>query len=63
MNPRLAGFRIRKSVRFAPSHQTPSHMNELREFLSLLNACDLIVLTLVSTDRLYCRFFLGGLYM
>ncbi|MCC9169149.1 hypothetical protein [Pontibacter harenae] len=37
-------------------------MNELTEFLNRISACDLIVLTLVSADRLYCRFFREGLY-
>ncbi|MFD3003954.1 hypothetical protein ACFS7Z_26595 [Pontibacter toksunensis] len=37
-------------------------MSELTEFLNRLTHCDMLVLTLVSTDRLYCRFFLGGLY-
>ena len=37
-------------------------MNELTEFLNKLTACDLIVLTPVSTDRIYCRYFHQGLY-
>lgn len=39
-------------------------MSELTEFLAKLESCecDLIVLTFISDDRLYCRFFKGGLY-
>ncbi|WP_162055820.1 hypothetical protein [Pontibacter pamirensis] len=37
-------------------------MSELTEFLTRLTDCDMLVLTLVSTNRLYCRFFLHGLY-
>ncbi|WP_162056126.1 hypothetical protein [Pontibacter pamirensis] len=37
-------------------------MSELTELLSRLTTCDMLVLTHVSTDRLYCRFFLHGLY-
>ncbi|EJF11490.1 MULTISPECIES: hypothetical protein [Pontibacter] len=39
-------------------------MDELVEFLSKLDTCecDLVVLTFISDDRLYCRFFQGGVY-
>ncbi|PKV75140.1 hypothetical protein [Pontibacter ramchanderi] len=39
-------------------------MNELVEFLNKLDSCecDLVVLTFISDDRLYCRFFQGGVY-
>lgn len=37
-------------------------MTELAEFLNKLNTSDLIVLTIISSDRLYCRFFLKGQY-
>lgn len=37
-------------------------MSELNDFLSRLSACDLIVLTIVSS-RFYCRFFMNGLYL
>lgn len=37
-------------------------MSELTEFLIKLTTCDMLVLTLVSTGRLCCRFFLHGLY-
>lgn len=38
-------------------------MSELTDFLNKLGNCDLIVLTLVSADRIYCRFLLEGQYM
>ena len=38
-------------------------MSELEEFFDKLNFCDLIVLTMFSKDRIYCRFFLNGVYM
>lgn len=38
-------------------------MSELRDFSDRLSACDSIILKLVNGDRLYCRFFLNGLYM
>ncbi|MCP2044296.1 hypothetical protein [Pontibacter sp. HSC-36F09] len=39
-------------------------MSELTELLQKLETCecDLIVLTFVGEDRLYCRFFKDGLY-
>ncbi|WP_299700515.1 hypothetical protein [uncultured Pontibacter sp.] len=39
-------------------------MNELVKFLGKLDSCecDLVVLTFISDDRLYCRFFQGGMY-
>ncbi|MFD2515924.1 hypothetical protein ACFSRY_18780 [Pontibacter locisalis] len=38
-------------------------MSELTDFLNKLSACSLIVLTAASEERLYCRFFLNGVYM
>jgi len=38
-------------------------MRELNGFLTKLAACDLIVLTRVSQERVYCRFFLNGQYV
>lgn len=38
-------------------------MRELADFIDNLNYCDLMVLTWVSRDRIYCRFFLNGIYM
>lgn len=38
-------------------------MIELIDFVDKLNYCDLIVLTMFSKDRIYCRFFLNGIYM
>jgi len=38
-------------------------MSELTDFYSKLSTCDSIVLKLVNEDRLYCRFFLNGLYL
>ena len=38
-------------------------MRELEEFVDKLNFCDLIVLTMFSKDRIYCRFFFNGVYM
>lgn len=38
-------------------------MSERTDFIDKLNYCDLIVLTHVSRDRIYCRFFLHGVYM
>ncbi|WP_439881647.1 hypothetical protein ACSX1A_00525 [Pontibacter sp. MBLB2868] len=39
-------------------------MSALIEFLKKIesNDCDLIVLTSIGGERLYCRFFKGGLY-
>lgn len=37
-------------------------MNELAGFLKKLNNCDLIVLTPISDERMYCRLFLNGVY-
>ncbi|PVY43142.1 hypothetical protein [Pontibacter virosus] len=39
-------------------------MSELTAFISKLDTCDcdLIVLTFIGEERLYCRFFKGGLY-
>lgn len=37
-------------------------MTERTEFLQRLSGCDMIVLTLVNTDRFYCRFFKDSLY-
>ncbi|RDV15456.1 hypothetical protein DXT99_08145 [Pontibacter diazotrophicus] len=38
-------------------------MSERTGFLNNLDKCNLVVLTPVSKDRTYCRFFLDGLYM
>ena len=38
-------------------------MSELSDFSDRLSACDLMILKLVNEDRLYCRFFLNGLYL
>ncbi len=35
----------------------------MTDFIDKLNYCDLMVLTWVSRDRIYCRFFLNGIYM
>ncbi|PRY15531.1 hypothetical protein CLV24_102152 [Pontibacter ummariensis] len=40
-------------------------MSELKEFLDKLSACDcnLVVLTLISANRVYCRLFKDGQYI
>ncbi|MCC9166441.1 hypothetical protein [Pontibacter harenae] len=37
-------------------------MNTLTDFYDKLDNCDVIALTLISSDRLYCRFFKDNLY-
>lgn len=37
-------------------------MDELSDFLEKLKNCNLIVLTIISDDRTYSRFFLKGVY-
>ncbi|RDV15474.1 hypothetical protein DXT99_08235 [Pontibacter diazotrophicus] len=54
---------LNETVNFTSPIKAHGGMSELADFTDKLNYCDLIVLTWVSRDRIYCRFFLSGIYM